>query len=173
MRSGRSWSGGRIIPTSRAVFPPFSRGNRFSKATLNHGDSKIRLSSSCHSVHSLKHLKQTAMSVTTSTNTVSQSVLHLLADYEVHHSEELVEPGVIEEPNPRPEPHVENPEWWPTDHHRIPDHRPINRNLDRDLRPAGSFFVETCFILTMLGGCAINAVSARIAAYSWQPDDPC
>ena len=107
------------------------------------------------------------MSVTTSTNTVSQSVLHLLADYELHHSEEFVEPGVIEGQNLQPEPRAQNPEWWPTDHHRIPDHRPINRNLDREVRPVGSFFVETCFILTMLGGCAINAVSTQPNVCGW------
>lgn len=103
------------------------------------------------------------MSVTTSTNTISQSVLHLLADYELHHSEALVEPGIVEGQNPRSEPHSENPEWWPTDHRGVPDYRPINRNLDRELRPAGSFLMETCFIIIMLGGVAINSVSPRSA----------
>ena len=98
------------------------------------------------------------MSVTTSTNTVSQSVLRLLADCEVHHSGELVDEDVVEGQNPRSPSRVDNPEWWPTDHRRVPQQRPINRNLDRELRPAGSFLVETCFILTMLGGVAVNAV---------------
>jgi hypothetical protein len=98
------------------------------------------------------------MSVTTSTNTASQSVLHLLADYELHHSGQLVEGNFVNGQNQRFDSHVDNPEWWPADHRMVPKRRPINRNLDKNLRPAGSFFMETCFILTMLGGVATNAV---------------
>jgi hypothetical protein len=104
------------------------------------------------------------MSVTTSTNTVSQTVLHLLADYELHHSGDFVEPGIVEGQNSRPESRSSNTEGWPTNHRRIPDRRPIDRNLDRDLRPAGSFFMETCFIWTMLGGVTINSVSNPCSA---------
>jgi len=98
------------------------------------------------------------MSVTTTSNTVTGSALRLLADYELHHSGDFVESGVVEAPNTRPEETAQNPDWWPTNHRRIPDHRPVNRELDHDLRPAGSFFMEQCFVWTMLGGVTVNAV---------------
>lgn len=103
------------------------------------------------------------MSVTTTTNPVSGRVLGLLADYELHHSGDFVEPGVVAGQNARPEETTaQNPDWWPANHRGVPDRRPINRELDRELRPGGSFFMETCFILTMLGGVTVNAVGVSI-----------
>ncbi|RMD44988.1 hypothetical protein DV735_g75, partial [Chaetothyriales sp. CBS 134920] len=101
------------------------------------------------------------MSLTTTTQqtTASRSTLHLLADYELHHSgDETTE----EEPLPKTPALTENPRWWPTDHRRIPPHRPINRDLDRSLRPAGRSPVEAWFIFTMLGGVNVMAHAATI-----------
>jgi hypothetical protein len=54
-----------------------------------------------------------------------------------------------------------NPSSWPTDHRRVPPYRPINRNLDRSVRPAGHNLALFVFINTMLGGCHILAVVLR------------
>lgn len=99
------------------------------------------------------------MSVTTTENPVSQTVLHLLTDYELHHSGDATIAGAVEEPNSRELPTSENPEWWPTNYRRIPDHRPINRHLDKSLRPGGTDPVEVWFIFTMLAGVALKSVS--------------
>ena len=98
------------------------------------------------------------MSVTTSTTTVSQSVLHVLADYELTHSPE--HPRRPELPNAREDlsAEVSNPATWPEDHRRVPPHRPIDYNLDRDLRPGGLNPIEALFIATMLNGVRVNAV---------------
>lgn len=101
------------------------------------------------------------MSVTTSTNTVTGGVLQVLTDYDLHHSGSPVTPGRPDSPNHA---HTsvashDNPEGWPTDHRRIPDYRPTNRDLDRSLRPDGVNPIETTFIFTMLRGVQLAAVS--------------
>lgn len=100
----------------------------------------------------------TTMSVTTTANPVTGTVLSLLADYDLHHSgqSEVDAPAA---PNSRPQPQVNNPEWWPTDHNNIPDFRPVNRNLDLEQRPDGVNPIERLFIFTMLNGVGLNAVS--------------
>lgn len=104
------------------------------------------------------------MSVTTSSNVVSQTVLHLLTDYDLHHSGSAEQPESVAPPNPRTDLTAEtsNPPGWPTAHRRIPSYRPIDQNLDRDERPGGANAVESIFIITMLSGCLINAVSTLV-----------
>jgi hypothetical protein len=54
---------------------------------------------------------------------------------------------------------LENPlESWPTDHRRVPPCRPVNRQLDRSMRPAGQNAPLSVFIFTMLSGCHVLAV---------------
>ena len=100
------------------------------------------------------------MSVTTTSNTVTQSVLHVLVDYDLHHSGDPVNAGVPQPPNKHPVPDTQHqvPDSWPRNHRRIPDYRPTNYNLDRDERPQGSNWMETAFIFTMLNGVGLNAV---------------
>lgn len=101
------------------------------------------------------------MSVTTTANPVSHAVLEVLADYDLHHS------GNPEHPKPAADPNVradtaettDNPEWWPTDHRRIPPYRPVDVNLDRTQRPDGVNPIEVAFIFTMLRGVQLQAVS--------------
>ena len=100
------------------------------------------------------------MSVTTSTNTTTQSVRHVLADYDLHHSDDLQNPSELEPPNRNTTPDVENPPSWDREHSGVPPYRPINRNLDMELRPGGTNVVEAIFIATMLNGVRLTAVSA-------------
>ena len=98
------------------------------------------------------------MSVTTTQNPVTGSVLQVLADYDLHHSGDPAHPREAERPNLRPEPSINNPHWWPSDHNRVPPYRPINRNLDLEQRPDGANAIERTFIFVMLNGCGLNAV---------------
>lgn len=100
------------------------------------------------------------MSVTTSTNTTTERVLSVLADYDLHHSGDPQNPSEPEPANSNNSPTVKNPPGWDTDHHRVPPYRPINRNLDMDLRPGGANIAEVIFIATMLNGVRLAAVSA-------------
>ena len=102
------------------------------------------------------------MSVTTSTNTVTGSVLQVLTDYDLHHSGSPRNPRRAPSSNPPQAvvPDHSNPSWWPTDHRRVPDYRPANRNLDRTLRPDGVNGAERVFIFTMLRGVQLNAVGS-------------
>lgn len=99
------------------------------------------------------------MPMTTSTNTTTQSVLHVLADYDLHHSGDPQDPAEPEPPNRKATPKVENPSGWDTEHRRVPPYRPINRNLDMDMRPGGTNVAEAIFIATMLNGVQLTAVS--------------
>jgi hypothetical protein len=96
------------------------------------------------------------MSVTTSASTTTQTVLHVLADYNLHHSGDPSEPAP---PNCNTTADGENPPNWDTDHRRVPPYRPVNRNLDVTLRPGGTSVAETVFIATMLNGVHLTAVS--------------
>ena len=51
-----------------------------------------------------------------------------------------------------------NPPSWPTDHYRIPPHRPVNRYLDLEQRPLGDNAMETAFLVVMFTGVVLNAV---------------
>lgn len=97
------------------------------------------------------------MSVTTTANPVTGSVLSVLAEYDLHHSGQA-EASLPAAPNPRPEPTVRNPDWWPTDQYRVPDFRPVNTNLDLEERPDGINAIERLFIFTMLNGVGLMAV---------------
>jgi hypothetical protein len=97
------------------------------------------------------------MSVTTTSNPTTTELHRVLNDYTIHLT------GVETEPvNPRSEPAVENPENWPDDYHNVPAYRPINRHLDYEERPGGTNPIERLFIVTMLHGVWLNAVS-------WKP----
>jgi hypothetical protein len=107
------------------------------------------------------------MSVTTTANPVAQSVLRVLADYELTHSgDNESTDGEVKPPNHRSQEAetTANPDSWPTEYNGIPPHRPINYNLDHELRPWGSNGVETVFVVIMLNGVGLVAAAAR----SWR-----
>ncbi|KAJ5266528.1 hypothetical protein N7478_009336 [Penicillium angulare] len=96
------------------------------------------------------------MSITTTTTTATVSVL---ADYEVHHSEE--QPTSVA-PEPVTSGVSDQPANWPTDHRRMPAYRPINPNLSYLERPAGTDGAEYAFIQVMLHGVWLNAAVSRL-----------
>ncbi|KAF8865708.1 hypothetical protein BDZ45DRAFT_668620 [Acephala macrosclerotiorum] len=57
---------------------------------------------------------------------------------------------------------VSNPPNWPTDHRRVPDYRPTDRNRDAEGRPNGSVLPERIFLTLMFTGVVANATSAKI-----------
>lgn len=96
------------------------------------------------------------MSATTTDNPMTTSVLHVLQDYEVHHSgsdDQEVAPPTTNEIK-----RETNPSDWPANYNRIPAYRPLNRHLDMQERPAGLNVPEMIFIGTMLRGCLIIGV---------------
>ncbi|ETN42317.1 uncharacterized protein HMPREF1541_01471 [Cyphellophora europaea CBS 101466] len=102
------------------------------------------------------------MSVTTTSNVSTQSVIRLLADYELTHSEGEQAPAdtsVNERPRATSE---SNPAWWPTDHHGIPPHRPIDYTLDHEQRPWAASPIETAFVMTLLNGVGIVACISKV-----------
>lgn len=99
------------------------------------------------------------MSTTINTSTTTQNVLHVLADYDLHHSGDIPNSLVTEPYTRHTTANVDNPLDWDADHRRVPPYRPINRNLDWDSRPAGLNAAEALFIATMLNGVRLMAVS--------------
>jgi hypothetical protein len=53
---------------------------------------------------------------------------------------------------------VTNPPGWPTDHRRVPNHRPVDKNRDVDSRPNGENAFEKVFLIIMFTGVVMNAV---------------
>jgi hypothetical protein len=98
------------------------------------------------------------MSVTTTANPLTSSVLQVLTDYDLHHSRSPETPQTAPVPNRRSDPSPSNPPEWPTNHRAVPPYRPADRNLDREQRPGGMNAAEVVFIFTMLNGVRINAV---------------
>lgn len=101
------------------------------------------------------------MSVTTTANPVSASVLQVLTDYDLHHSGDPARPRTPQSPNQRPEPvrQAEDPENWDTEHRRVPPYRPVDPSLLGPERPGGTNPIETAFIYTMLNGVGLVGVS--------------
>ncbi|KAL9114598.1 MAG: hypothetical protein Q9227_001276 [Pyrenula ochraceoflavens] len=100
------------------------------------------------------------MSVTTTDNPIATTLRVALADYDVHHSgaEDRTAPG----PNLNVASTVENPSAWPVDHRRIPPYRPVNMELDMEIRPAGLNGLEWGFINVMFTGVRTQSHLARL-----------
>lgn len=99
------------------------------------------------------------MSVTTTANPLTYRTLNFLTDYELHHTSPTGE--IDSSLNTHPDPQSEsNPADWPTDHRRVPPHRPINFELDQSERRVFLNPVERMFIATMFFGVNMQAVSA-------------
>lgn len=97
------------------------------------------------------------MSVTITDNPITSTLHSTLQDYEIHVTGDT---GDIDQTlNERGSSSSDqNPPYWPRDHHRVPNYRPINRNLNLDERPRGSNPIERAFIFAMFTGVAMNAV---------------
>ncbi|OCL07459.1 hypothetical protein AOQ84DRAFT_354956 [Glonium stellatum] len=99
------------------------------------------------------------MSVTTTQNAATYSTLPTLADYELHHSET---PNPAPAPNSQPAPTVRNPPEWLTDYRRVPNYRPINRDLDQSQRRVYNNFGERAFINVMFAGLWLDVSLAKL-----------
>lgn len=100
----------------------------------------------------------TNMSVTTTANPVSATVLQALTDYDLHHSGAPETPGTPSPPNQQSTVHAETPENWDREHRRVPPYRPIDRSLLGPERPDGVNGIERTFIYLMLNGVGVVAV---------------
>lgn len=115
------------------------------------------------------------MSVTTIENPIAYSIQSTLRDYDIQITGSTNAADINPSLNARSGGSAstststststsQNPASWPTDHHRIPNHRPINRDLNLDERPRGSNGIEQTFLLVMFTGVALNAVSLHVTA---------
>lgn len=98
------------------------------------------------------------MSVTTTDNARITEIRHVLADYDLHHSQPSEE-----EAQPAPEPSAQeasianNPPDWETEWRRVPPYRPIQNQLDEQ-RNSYNNAIEQNFIRVMFGGVFMMAV---------------
>jgi len=86
----------------------------------------------------------------------------LLTDYEIHltgaesPSASSITPANASEVQPT---RIDSPQTWISNHRRIPDYRPVNRELDWNERTLGSNPFEFVFLNLMFTGVSLNAVS--------------
>lgn len=103
------------------------------------------------------------MSVTTTDNARITSLRHVLADYELHHSE-----PTDEEAQPAPPPNAQNAietsnqAGWETEWRRVPAYRPV-QDQRGEQRDTYNNAVERTFIRVMFGGVYAMAVSTVIS----------
>jgi hypothetical protein len=97
------------------------------------------------------------MSVTTTANPIHYNLQAVLADYDLHHTEE-VDTSLNTHPNPAP-PSQQNPSDWPTEHRRVPAYRPINTELDQSERRVYLNGIERAFVNVMFTGVFLESVS--------------
>ncbi|KAH7370648.1 hypothetical protein BKA65DRAFT_21775 [Rhexocercosporidium sp. MPI-PUGE-AT-0058] len=105
------------------------------------------------------------MSTTTTDNPITLSLQQTLNDYELHLTgADNGTQSNVTAPNPRSnsEPTPQNPPSWTRNYHRVPNHRPLNRDLSFLDRPGGSSVGETIFITIMFTGVALNAGVAQL-----------
>jgi hypothetical protein len=101
------------------------------------------------------------MSVTTTANPVHYSLHTVLADYDLHHTEDL-DTSLNTHPNPNQatsSQSQQNPGDWPTEHRRVPAYRPVNTELDQSERRVYQNGIERAFIGVMFTGVFLQAVS--------------
>lgn len=100
---------------------------------------------------------------TTISRATTAEIQHILTDYEIHLTGS--ENGTTTQP-PRlhQDQHsaAENPQNWPSDYRRVPDYRPINRELNYSERPLGNSTFEFLFLNVMFTGVATNAVRIKL-----------
>lgn len=101
------------------------------------------------------------MSVTTTANPIHYNLHSVLADYDLHHTEEL-DTSLNAHPSPQQQSQSHNPSDWPTEHRRVPAHRPVNTQLDQSERRVYQNGIERAFIGVMFTGVFLQSVSAGI-----------
>jgi hypothetical protein len=99
------------------------------------------------------------MSVTTTANPTHYTLQSVLADYELHHTDEGHDTSL--NAHPAPAGSQQNPSSWPTEHRRVPEYRPINTELDQSERRVYLSGVEQVFVGVMFTGVYLQSVSAH------------
>ncbi|TVY84415.1 hypothetical protein LSUE1_G000463 [Lachnellula suecica] len=106
------------------------------------------------------------MSTTSTAGTTAsvQEIQGVLRDYTIHLTgdESTNNHGGIDPPNGDERPSHENPPDWPKNHYRVPNYRPLNRNLDLEDRPKGFNGIEFVFLTIMFSGVYLNSAAAKI-----------
>lgn len=101
------------------------------------------------------------MSVTTTANPIHYQLEAVLADYDLHHTEEH-DPNLNAHPAPNSSSSAQsqqNPSDWPTDHRRVPAYRPVNTELDQSERRVYLNGIEQAFVGVMFTGVFLESVS--------------
>lgn len=102
------------------------------------------------------------MSVTTTANPIHYNLHTVLADYDLHHTEEL---ETTLNSHPQPSSQSQNPSDWPTSHRRVPAYRPVNTELDQSERRVYQNGIERAFIGVMFTGVFLQSVCADLDGY--------
>lgn len=105
------------------------------------------------------------MSVTTTDNARITSVRHILADYELHHSEPTDEAAApAPPPNETSGPDTgSDPPGWDREHRRVPPYRPVQNQRDEQ-RDTYQNEIERNFVRVMFAG--VYAIAVRSSLFS-------
>lgn len=99
------------------------------------------------------------MSVTTTANPIHYNLHTVLADYDLHHTEELDTSLNVRPDSAQSRLQQHSPADWPTDHRRVPAYRPVNTELDQSERRVYQNGIERAFIGVMFTGVFLQSVS--------------
>ncbi|CAN9253505.1 unnamed protein product [Alternaria alternata] len=110
------------------------------------------------------------MSVTTTANPIHYNLEAVLADYDLHHTEEL-DTSLNAHPAPPTSSTTsqsqQNPSDWPTEHRRVPAYRPINTELDQSERRVYLNGIEQAFVGVMFTGVFLES-SPKYGVILWE-----
>lgn len=102
------------------------------------------------------------MSVTTTSNPRVTELRHVLADYDLHHSQPSPDTaGPAPAPNTQPQPTRSNPADWESEWRRVPAYRAVDPSLIHGDRNHVNDEIERNFIRVMFGGVWMQSVSAH------------
>lgn len=109
-----------------------------------------------------EHQRPANMSVTTTDNARITSLRHVLADYDLTHSNpDESEAIAAPQPNAHAAPTVSNPPGWEDRWRRVPAYRPTNRytGAEFDQRNTYTNNIERVFVFLLFRGVSLIAVS--------------
>jgi hypothetical protein len=101
------------------------------------------------------------MSVTTTANPIHYTLESVLADYHLHHTEEL-DTSLNTHPAPSSSQTPRTPSDWPTEHRRVPAYRPVNTELDQSERRVYLNGIERAFVGVMFTGVFLESVGVQM-----------
>ncbi|PMD19587.1 hypothetical protein NA56DRAFT_750292 [Hyaloscypha hepaticicola] len=91
----------------------------------------------------------------------------VLEDYKIHLTGDNPSSEQSEAPT-----EITNPPGWPTDHRRVPNYRPVDKNRDAEGRPNGEGAFERGFLTIMFTGVVMNATAAKVWGVTGGPFFP-